>query len=558
MAIACHIVLLLAIVAQAHSEQFGAREDTNIGLGDAPALSHTVANDSAKHLSARFATLKKRLAVRVSRWVTPANTSRLHPFSLPFYLGCNTSLARVRPDGSAKAACKSLGLERTGTRADSGQPIVKLRGAKKVVDWTNKKRAAVCMVGQMRSFPVAFANWKNEGLFPLMETANTELDLYVITEDSVSFELSASILDSLPLAERVVVSKASFKFRPNEDWAWRDSPDANAPKLHGHSQSFLEFNEAHFPHGEHDDESEKRDSYFMQLWQMRKCKDLILANEQKHGFEYKRLARMRTDVLFRASPFILEDRKSFYQKLCFADRDLGKCAAAIASIQSQQLHACQSSIVAGESQNHTYWMLEPENDRAIIGSRGTVLASFAGLDWLADEQNRNFTGSWNPQKFILAPLVWKSARPRHCDYRTPILRMGQIVNRHGSRPRAVPGDDGAAVEPLYGLDVYDGSAVGVSDAQIEEMCMPGTHLPDSVRHLAIRVKTALPIMERVARCMEIGVCPVVAIRGSPHRRGCNIAYGEEHVKLKADADTVLNSAKLADFGGFTRSKEQKP
>ena len=44
-------------------------------------------------------------------------------------------------------------------------------------------------------------------------------------------------------------------------------------------------------------ESEKYDSYLSQQWQMHKCRQLVLKEEKRGGFEYVRVGRIRPDLL---------------------------------------------------------------------------------------------------------------------------------------------------------------------------------------------------------------------------------------------------------------------
>merc|ERR1712216_797185 len=133
---------------------------------------------------------------------------------------------------------------------------------------------------------------------------------------------------------------------------------------------------------------------------------------------------MRTDVLFRPSekePWRPRDPP----QSCFDNPDLDHCAAVIAAQDSKALRACQARITAVESAS---WRLNPENDRAIVGSRDLLLNhAFTGLEWLANITNRNSTHSWNPAQWMNggSPMDMPG-----CYYGTPILRMGEVVGGH--------------------------------------------------------------------------------------------------------------------------------
>jgi hypothetical protein len=462
------------------------------------------------------------------------------------YLGC--APPKKLPDRTAKEACAAIGLKRTGTRLKSGMPLVEMmHGRQSERDMTNKKRAAICIVGQMRSFPVAFVAWQ-ESLFPLLKTAGTALDLYVITSNSSSFSESAGILSSLPLAGKVVVSEASFLHRPAEDWAWRDRPTTESSMLPGTMLSVLEFNTAKFPEGP-GDEAEKRDTYFIQNWQVAKCKEMILRQEAKFEFKYKRVARMRTDVLFHSTHEHIEVK--VVAGSCFTDDTAQQCVSATKELHRDQLRKCQRSIDAIESKPVTAkagWMLPPTFDRGVVGTRDLILnKAFAGLEKLSTTE-RDSKASWNMERYMPGGL-----QPDGCRYASPIVRLGRRFDG-GFQHRLQDHYSGPLISGLSGRPAVRianevpsprGGHMRLSQAVRDSACTPGRKLHPDIYRLAVDRMARLPAFMDIVTCMEIGSCG--ANLDGRDDDGCNVGYGETHFKLNAGADTNMSTAAMADW-----------
>jgi hypothetical protein len=445
------------------------------------------------------------------------------------------------PDRAASKACAAIGMRRVGTRLASGTPLVEVHDPLWYTrDTAVKKRAAICMVGQMRSFPVAFAQWRDY-LFPLLRTGGAEIDLYAITSNSSSLVESARILNSLPLAGKSVVSKIAFLHRPDEDWAWRDRPTNAASLLSGTALAVLEFNTAKFPEGP-GDEAEKRDSYFIQLWQVAKCKEMILEQEVKFKFKYERVARMRTDVTFVPSEGHGHPTPvTSFPSSCLTTDSAEQCVAGMEKLHHDQFIRCQKSISNLDSKKSS-WQLPITHDRAVVGTRDIVLNSaFSGLEQLSTTLRKTFKGSWNLKHFV----KFHEPVPGHCTYHTPIMRMSRQLGYQG------PGSSRPAVAI--------GTTVTLSQLQANRACAPDRTLNphNTSYHLAIDRMASVPKLRSMVECMEIGSCRVDGENGLHRSQNgllhtpeyCGVKYGEHHFNIKAGADTEVGMDAQPDFKG---------
>ena len=160
------------------------------------------------------------------------------------YVGC----APHTTPADESAACKGLGVELTGG-ASRGMPTVRLAEAPPT-DPANKKRAAVCVVGQLRSLGVVYMNWEDGPFFQVMRHGEVDLDLFVVTSASSSFELWADFLKSMKPVSTVVATRMSFVSEPGEPWGYfetADADDAAAAKEPKFPQLSVKFNTAKFP-----------------------------------------------------------------------------------------------------------------------------------------------------------------------------------------------------------------------------------------------------------------------------------------------------------------------
>jgi hypothetical protein len=466
-----------------------------------------------------------------------SNRPSASPSSPPVTLGAieevYNACAKVGklPDRAVQDACAALGYRRTGTRTALDMPIVQVKDRPKH-DMKKQKRAALCVVGQMRTFPLACSNWQ-EHLVPIMETGDTELDLYVITSNSSSYQLSEGILDSLPLAGKIVVTNVNFLFRPAETWAWRDRKDT-ATKMPGSpaaaQPSIVEFNMANFPQGRIS-ERDKEDTFLIQNWQEAKCKEMILQAEKKHQFKYLRVARMRTDSLFvlGASGCKVEGPP----ESCFAvgverSERAGRCISAMAAFKAKRVSACQRGVSQSESKKQP-WVIKTGDTP--VGSRDEILnKAFVGLEKLSAKINRNSTHSWNNARFHS-----DASPPAGCGFAAPTLRMSW-GKPTGQWKAAVnlewPGEPWGAENP-EGVQLKTGTCPAD----------PTPEVASDLFKLAMMRHMPLPTMLDAVRCLEIGVCNT---RGG---HSCNVHYGEAHVHVKAGKDTEFRAGQFADAFG---------
>jgi hypothetical protein len=447
------------------------------------------------------------------------NTSRQDLDDL--YLGC--TLPRPFSGDSAREACAAIGMKRTGNRLASGEPAVELLDRWPERNMTNKKRSAVCIVGQMRSFPVSFIGWQTH-LFPLMRTDDTDIDLFVITSNSGSLNYSAGILNSLPLAGKVVLNRESFLDRPNEVWSWRDRETAEASPLNGTMLSELQFNTAKFPKGD-----DKKDSYFIQHWQVAKCKEMLLEQEAKFKFTYRRVARMRTDVALAPMRGNRNHGVAGFTHHCNTTE---RCTRDMDEYHREHVLACQGSISSLEARRKS-WTLKPTFDRGIVGSRDAVLQGFSGLT--AMSTSTAFEGSWNLERFM-GRARRKEMHPEHCNYWMYLLRLGRL--KHIAKHQKDQTHRWAMKIQSGGWNELTGS-----DRSACNRSAPGRekHLA-GIQQLAITRLAILPGMLDTFKCMEMGNC--LAYQDD----NCKKFYGEMHFKLNATGDTSLPTSGMSDFG----------
>jgi hypothetical protein len=145
------------------------------------------------------------------------------------YVGC----APHTTPADESAACKGLGVELTG--------------------------------GAFRGM-VVYMNWEDGPFFQVMRHGEVDLDLFVVTSASSSFELWADFLKSMKPVSTVVATRMSFVSEPGEPWGYfetADADDAAAAKEPKFPQLSVKFNTAKFPQSRLG--SQNSDSYLIQV-----------------------------------------------------------------------------------------------------------------------------------------------------------------------------------------------------------------------------------------------------------------------------------------------------
>ena len=152
------------------------------------------------------------------------------------------------------------------------------------------RRAACCVTGQVRSYHLSRLNWQHGPEVAWMLGGAERVDWYLVTSNTTSYRWykqhvapEAGGFDEEVLAtgcQRYVRARGN-----SSAWTWRDAGDA------------LEFNLDRYPyiHGN------LHGTLLVQHWQLWQCRDMILRRERREGFEYDRVVRLRTDVVFGGS-----------------------------------------------------------------------------------------------------------------------------------------------------------------------------------------------------------------------------------------------------------------
>ena len=120
---------------------------------------------------------------------------------------------------------------------------------------------AVCLTGQLRSLPIARANWVAG---PLRRVIG-EHDLFVVMSNSSSFRAWSSLLASLhPIAVEVIEHVALLR-----------SP--SAPPIQRHTNGTLALNLARFANISLAHGRDRNAMWLLQFWQMSECARMITA-----------------------------------------------------------------------------------------------------------------------------------------------------------------------------------------------------------------------------------------------------------------------------------------
>ena len=93
-------------------------------------------------------------------------------------------------DEDSTNACLSLGLSKIHGRLE----LLNLDANRSS---TNRRRTAVCIVGQLRALPIAFLNWQRGVLFEMLQVGGVALDFFVVTSKSNSYIVWEAFLEVL-------------------------------------------------------------------------------------------------------------------------------------------------------------------------------------------------------------------------------------------------------------------------------------------------------------------------------------------------------------------------
>jgi hypothetical protein len=237
----------------------------------------------------------------------------------------------------------------------------------------------VCLTGQLRSFPAALVQWRAGPLFGFLRSLG-EIDWFVVSSRSVSFRDAENqrLLRSLhPVATHAVEAVAFESSGGN--WSVRETADRRV-RINVASRDWLRASvrDAPDPHAR---------SHLLQLWQLRKCAELITQHERVRGVRYDALVRMRPDLvaswvsyaarddIWTAVPRDTPDERRRLD--CLGVRapvgraEARQCTAALEALARRRCAECASA-VSGYARVGAAWLLQ-HNDWFVAGSRDAVL-----------------------------------------------------------------------------------------------------------------------------------------------------------------------------------------
>lgn len=202
--------------------------------------------------------------------------------------------------GSAKRACAALGLDSDGTfggvrlaTLPQGTPSPKRDSPTSDSATASHDRVAVCLTGQLRGVPLAMLNWQRGSLLSLLSAGRLHIDWFVVTPNSTAYPVWHPFIESLrPVRVALLRPDAVFdtKAKATDRWGVRTDDEGRT-----------HFNLARFPYfgGRGRDHNAARVvTVLIQQLQMATCQQAIDEHEKSTGVRYKRVARLRTDVLF--------------------------------------------------------------------------------------------------------------------------------------------------------------------------------------------------------------------------------------------------------------------
>ena len=159
-----------------------------------------------------------------------------------------------------------------------------------------KNRLAVCLVGQMRSFPLSYMQWQKirgnsssgtANLWDVLDAQPGARDFFYVGPQDSAYETWKPFIGSVGLAAQfvyspklTVVSEGDFS---NATWGTKETVDiAGLPHV--------AINKAYYG-----DSGYGQDSLLIQAYQASKCASMVRKYETQHGVKYARVARLRTD-----------------------------------------------------------------------------------------------------------------------------------------------------------------------------------------------------------------------------------------------------------------------
>jgi hypothetical protein len=198
--------------------------------------------------------------------------------------------------------CREKGIQLTG------RGFGKMRGLlpKQSITTQSTPRAAVCIVGQMRSLPAAYINWRDGAMLPFLMAGGANLDFFYVGPNSTSFDLWQDFINGLGISDDQLhiyddrlnfIDDARIKeaISVEEEVFDRVEKDGSVQPV---KMSRVTFDLADFPRFNH----EKYISGLIQMYQTSKCGDIIADYEKQQNIKYVRIARLRSDCIYKKSP----------------------------------------------------------------------------------------------------------------------------------------------------------------------------------------------------------------------------------------------------------------
>ena len=152
-----------------------------------------------------------------------------------------------------------------------------------------RERVAICITGQLRGFPLAMVNWRGGSLLNILRAGGLEIDWFVVTPNSTSFDVWRPFVESLSPVRVVLL---------NPEMYFDGEKGGMASGVRVDEEGRVHFNMAKFPRIRMSDNPSRMVTVVVQQFQMAKCRDAIIAHEEATNQRYKRVARLRPDILF--------------------------------------------------------------------------------------------------------------------------------------------------------------------------------------------------------------------------------------------------------------------
>ena len=148
-------------------------------------------------------------------------------------------------------------------------------------------RIACCLTGQMRGYPLSRFNWQHSTeVHELLGTSDfDEVDWFLVSSDTPSYRWFRKLPEPFQgrIKKRHLTNGCQRYVHSDGNWSWRET------------EGGLEFNMKRFPRMRNN----QHGTTLIQHYQLWKCRQMVLEAEQSHKFVYNRIARLRTDVIFK-------------------------------------------------------------------------------------------------------------------------------------------------------------------------------------------------------------------------------------------------------------------